>query len=188
MFSQACVKNSVHPRQTSPLGRPPKPPLPSDGHCSGWYASYWNAFLFKLSYWSTEWLSASALSSPSIIIESDTNWNNSWNGIHMKVFTLSDLLRMFKSLRFVFRVGPLHSDTKYSVGAEKEGYILTASTTHQGSFKAFKLGEIIVKVRYWRGFPDKVLLYFSNGWASVVTVNAVLWMFNFGNINGWMFG
>ena len=30
MFSQACVKNSVHKR---------------DGHCSGRYASYWNAFL-----------------------------------------------------------------------------------------------------------------------------------------------
>ena len=32
MFSQACVKNSVHRS-----GR--------DGHCSGRYASYWNAFL-----------------------------------------------------------------------------------------------------------------------------------------------
>ena len=31
MFSQACVKNSVHKR---------------DGHGSGRYASYWNAFLF----------------------------------------------------------------------------------------------------------------------------------------------
>ena len=84
----------------------------------------------------------------------------------------------FKSLSFVFRVGPLHSDTKYSVGAEKEGYILTASTTHQGSFKAFKLGEIIVKVRYSRGLPNKVLLYFGNRWTSVVTFNTVLSMFD----------
>ena len=100
MFSQACVKNSVHggrcntpsgltgrhplwqtppgrhpPGQTTPLGghprwqtcrhRPrqthlgqtpsqakppgkPPPPTPSHGHCSGRYASYWNAFLFQL--------------------------------------------------------------------------------------------------------------------------------------------
>ena len=34
------------PRQTPLMGRPP-PPLPTaDGHCSGRYASYWNAFLF----------------------------------------------------------------------------------------------------------------------------------------------
>lgn len=45
---------------------------------------------------------------------------------------------------FVFRVGPLDSDKKYSVEAEKEGYVLTASSG--GSFKAFKLGEIVVKV------------------------------------------
>ena len=70
MFSQACIKNSVHrglggclphcmlgytpthptrhtPRADTPL--PYTPPLidipPSDGHCSGRYASYWNAFL-----------------------------------------------------------------------------------------------------------------------------------------------
>ena len=67
MFSQACVKNSVHrgvrgrctyplpparqmpPGQTPPLGRHPPPwaDTPrSDGHCSGRYASYWNAFLY----------------------------------------------------------------------------------------------------------------------------------------------
>ena len=49
MFSQACVKNSVQggvyttgqtlPRQTPPL---------RDSHCSGRYASYWNAFLLPL--------------------------------------------------------------------------------------------------------------------------------------------
>ena len=31
------------PRQTPPLGRPP---FPRDDHCSRWYASFWNAFLF----------------------------------------------------------------------------------------------------------------------------------------------
>ncbi len=41
-------------------------------------------------------------------------------------------------------VGPLHSHNKYTVTAEKEGYIMTE--TKQGNFKAFKLGEIIVKV------------------------------------------
>ena len=66
MFSQACVKNSVHgggvshdalgqtpppgacwdthtPGRTSPGRTPPPPP---DGHCNGRYASYWNTFLF----------------------------------------------------------------------------------------------------------------------------------------------
>ena len=33
--------HTLHPGQTSP------PPTPSDGHCRGRYASYWNAFLFK---------------------------------------------------------------------------------------------------------------------------------------------
>ena len=75
MFSQACVKNTVHggthtppgrqppqadthPLDRHPLGRHSSPqadtPLrqtPSlspiqDGHCSRWYAPYWNAFLF----------------------------------------------------------------------------------------------------------------------------------------------
>ena len=47
MFSQACVKNSVHggrggvlpPQQTPPRQTPPP------RHCSGWYESHWNAFL-----------------------------------------------------------------------------------------------------------------------------------------------
>ena len=32
------------PRQTPPPGRHPRP---RDGHCSGWYASNWNVFLFS---------------------------------------------------------------------------------------------------------------------------------------------
>ena len=48
------------PRQTppsqvdNPPGRQPwaDPPPPSDGHCSRWYASYWNAFLFMKAYFS----------------------------------------------------------------------------------------------------------------------------------------
>ena len=54
MFSQVCVKNSVRGEEVSvplhagihtppALGR--NFPPPRDGHCSGWYASYWNAFL-----------------------------------------------------------------------------------------------------------------------------------------------
>ena len=73
MFSQVCVKNSVHnwrggvhpldrhppPLDTHtryadtpwthplPLGRHPwEDTTPLDSHCSGRYASYWNAFLF----------------------------------------------------------------------------------------------------------------------------------------------
>ena len=67
MFSQACVKNSVHRGRVSasmhagihplpgshPPGRHPTgqtPPAPGrhrpGGHCDGRYASYWNAFLF----------------------------------------------------------------------------------------------------------------------------------------------
>ena len=34
------------PRGTHPPDQEADPPLPGrDGHCSGWYASYWNAFL-----------------------------------------------------------------------------------------------------------------------------------------------
>ena len=38
---------SRHPWETPPPSRHPtgRPPLPADGHCSGRYASYWNAFL-----------------------------------------------------------------------------------------------------------------------------------------------
>ena len=93
MFSQACVKNSVHgvggcgcvsqhalghtppvhagththphpaqcmlactlPGQTPPPGRHThislgQIPPPPDGHCSKWYASYWNAFLFLIQF------------------------------------------------------------------------------------------------------------------------------------------
>ena len=79
MFSQACVKNSVHKRRwctlhwadtplgrnppgQTPLGRhppwaePPPPrqtdplPSPADGYCSGRSASYWNAFLFTMPF------------------------------------------------------------------------------------------------------------------------------------------
>ena len=53
MFSQACVKNSVHggevvhPQGRHPPGRqiPPTPSPPRDGYCCRRYASYWNAFL-----------------------------------------------------------------------------------------------------------------------------------------------
>ena len=47
MFSQACVKNSIHSGGVyTPSGQThPPPPLQADGYCSGWYASYWNAFL-----------------------------------------------------------------------------------------------------------------------------------------------
>jgi len=45
-----------------------------------------------------------------------------------------------------YRVGPLHGDTEYTVEAEKEGYVLTPIDNKHGHFKAFKLGEIIVKV------------------------------------------
>ena len=37
---------SLGHRQTTPQGKHPPPP-PADGHCSGRYASYWNAFLLK---------------------------------------------------------------------------------------------------------------------------------------------
>ena len=65
VFSQASLSPQVgcgrhpprqtpgqtHPRQTHPLRQTPHPgqtpPLPRDGHWSGRYASYWNAFLFQ---------------------------------------------------------------------------------------------------------------------------------------------
>ncbi|XP_006814110.1 BOS complex subunit NOMO1 [Saccoglossus kowalevskii] len=45
-----------------------------------------------------------------------------------------------------YRVGPLHDSLQYGVSANKEGYILTAIDGKHGSFKAFKLGEIIIEV------------------------------------------
>ena len=48
MFSQACVKNSVHRGKAGrhPPKQTPRADTLTDGHCSGRYASYWNAFLF----------------------------------------------------------------------------------------------------------------------------------------------
>ena len=62
MFSQACVKNSVHmghalgqaaplpsARWDTPPGQTPTGQTsPPHGHCSGRYASYWNAFLYQI--------------------------------------------------------------------------------------------------------------------------------------------
>lgn len=44
------------------------------------------------------------------------------------------------------RVGPLHGDVKYSVSAEKTGYVITPDPNNADVFRAFKLGEISVKV------------------------------------------
>ena len=38
----------------TPGQTPPQADLPEDGHCSGWYASYWNAFLFLKFYMSAQ--------------------------------------------------------------------------------------------------------------------------------------
>ena len=45
MFSQV----SVCPRGEEVYTPPPagRHPPPADGYCSGWYASYWNAFMFQ---------------------------------------------------------------------------------------------------------------------------------------------
>ena len=49
MILQVCVKNSVHRHPPPPPGRLGRhPPPPGDGHCSGRYACYWNAFLFSI--------------------------------------------------------------------------------------------------------------------------------------------
>ena len=79
MFSQACIKNSVHGGGVfqhalgqTPPGRYPSthwdrhpsyPPPSPGGHCSGRYASYWNAFLFSsiLCFITVHWTHASSL-------------------------------------------------------------------------------------------------------------------------------
>ena len=43
-------------------------------------------------------------------------------------------------------MGPLHGDVKYSVSAEKTGYVITPDPKNADVFRAFKLGEISVKV------------------------------------------
>ncbi|PVD27782.1 hypothetical protein C0Q70_12955 [Pomacea canaliculata] len=45
-----------------------------------------------------------------------------------------------------YRVGPLHSDVKYRVTAEKTGYVITKDAEKRDVFRAFKLGEISVQV------------------------------------------
>ncbi len=57
-----------------------------------------------------------------------------------------EIHKMMFVVSFVFRVGPLHGDKEYSVGAKKEGYVLTAIDGKFGKFTAFKLGEVIVQV------------------------------------------
>nr|KAG5708736.1 hypothetical protein BaRGS_034953 [Batillaria attramentaria] len=51
-----------------------------------------------------------------------------------------------------YRVGPLHSDVKYSVAAEKPGYVITKDKDASDVFRAFKLGEISVKFKL--GMPE----------------------------------
>ena len=46
MFSEASVSHSVHGEGLHPEGGLPPVLTSSGGHCSGRYASYWNAFLF----------------------------------------------------------------------------------------------------------------------------------------------
>ena len=50
MFLHLSVhRECTPPGQTPPKGRHPQIHPPRDGHCSGRYASYWNAFLFEWS-------------------------------------------------------------------------------------------------------------------------------------------
>ena len=46
-----CMLGYTPPGQTPPLGQTPPP---ADGYCSGRYASYWNAFLYKFSITATK--------------------------------------------------------------------------------------------------------------------------------------
>ena len=43
---QSPPRQGRHPHR--PGRHPPRPPAGRDGHCSGCYASYWNAFLLQL--------------------------------------------------------------------------------------------------------------------------------------------
>ena len=45
----ACWDTNAPPRKAPRSGRHPRADCPG-GHCSGWYASYWNAFLFWCSF------------------------------------------------------------------------------------------------------------------------------------------
>lgn len=52
-----------------------------------------------------------------------------------------------------FSVGPLHSGKEYSVSAEKTGYVLVKEEGQTASFKAYKLGQVSVKVLNEKGEP-----------------------------------
>ncbi|KAK7106662.1 BOS complex subunit NOMO1-like isoform X2 [Littorina saxatilis] len=62
-----------------------------------------------------------------------------------------------------YRVGPLHGDVKYSVAAEKTGYVITPDASKKDVFRAFKLGEISVKVLDKQGQPMPGVLLSLSG-------------------------
>ncbi|KAH9504323.1 Nodal modulator 2 [Bulinus truncatus] len=61
-----------------------------------------------------------------------------------------------------YKIGPLHAEKKYTVVAEKEGFVLSRESNNSMSFKASKLGEISVQMLNEAGQPlPNVLLSLS---------------------------
>ncbi|KAK0042403.1 nodal modulator 1 [Biomphalaria pfeifferi] len=61
-----------------------------------------------------------------------------------------------------YKVGPLHAEQKYTVMAEKEGFVLSRESNDSMSFRASKLGEIAVQMQNEVGQPlSSVLLSLS---------------------------
>ncbi|XP_074644327.1 BOS complex subunit NOMO3-like isoform X2 [Tubulanus polymorphus] len=69
-------------------------------------------------------------------------------GVDIKIVSelRSEVMTTVSDAKGKYSVGPLHDDTKYFVTAKKDGYIMTEIDGKLGHFKAFKLGQIDVKV------------------------------------------
>uniref|UniRef100_A0A8C9RQ87 NODAL modulator 1 n=2 Tax=Scleropages formosus TaxID=113540 RepID=A0A8C9RQ87_SCLFO len=74
------------------------------------------------------------------------------------------LITVLTNERGAYRVGPLHSNLEYDIGASKEGFVLTSMEGTQGDFKAFALAGVTFEIKSEDGQPlSGVLLSLSGG-------------------------
>ncbi|KAK0146111.1 Nodal modulator 1 [Merluccius polli] len=77
---------------------------------------------------------------------------------------VTPLITVATSEMGTYRVGPLHSDREYDIGAHKEGFVLSPVQGAPGDFKAFALAGVTFKIRSEDDQPlSGVLLSLSGG-------------------------